>query len=103
MPTYAAKTDVSTSRSRDEIERTLIRSQLRARVTYAFGSWWYDLRAHPGHADYTHPTRFATAALAADAARRELAIRTDPDPIIRTLMRIGALPVPTATTYALAN
>lgn len=79
------------------------RPKLRARVTYAFGGWWYRLQTGPEFVEYAHPVRFATPRLAADAARRELAIRTERDSVRRTLMRIGALPIPTAASFALAR
>lgn len=79
------------------------RPKLRARVTYAFGSWWYELRTGPGFAEYTHPVKFAAPALAADAARRELAIRTDPDYVRRVMMRAGLLPIPHRPAFALAR
>lgn len=76
---------------------------LRARVTYAWGAWWFRLQTCPEFVEHTCPRKYPTAAMAADAARRELAIRTESDPGRRALMRLGILPIPTRPRYALAN
>lgn len=78
---------------------------LRARVTYSWGSWWWVLQRDPGFLEHTCPSRFPTAALAADSARRELERRAEPDPVRRALMRIGiALDQSSRRdTYKLAN
>lgn len=102
-PTPTRRPLPPTHRHHNRTDLIMDRPKLRARVTYAFGAWWYDLRTGPEFAEYTHPNKFATPALAANAARRELAIRTEQDPVRRILMRLGALPIPTAASFALAR
>lgn len=65
------------------------RPKLRARVSYSFGYWWWDLRHQAGFLEYSCPSRFPTASLAADSARRELRRRAEPDPLKRALARLA--------------
>ncbi|GAB3750123.1 hypothetical protein [Microlunatus parietis] len=79
------------------------RPSMRARVTFTWGAWMYRLQSGPEFIEYIHPIGFPTPHMAADAARRELAIRGETDPVKRALMRVGVLPVPTRPEFALAN
>lgn len=68
--------------------------ELRARVTFAWGAWWYRLQAVPGFVEYAGPYCYPTAAMAADAARYDLARRAETDPLRRAMANLVRISTP---------